>query len=689
VPLFYYRQHPVSLTKNQKKILDTRRKIKRKFVEKFRNNKIHKVLAIIPVVKQPTSSPEEAFTMLAGKPLLEYTLREALAVKTLDKIVVTSNDEDVLSYASQFKGVVVVKRPSNLIASDAGTKAIISHVIKELNAKEQYSPEAVIILYINTPLRKSGHIEKAIDTMAIFDVDTVVAVSEELAYCYTHDKHGLLPIKKNRDLRIEKNAIYKEIGAIFLSKMNVKTDKNFYGKKVSHIVMLPEESVKIKSAFDLWLAEKIINDWRKDVSIENKPKKMLLMTSPRPDLNETPLHLGDFRPPLGLGFLAAVLRKAGHEVLIVDNYIQHNDLGQLINRFMPDMVGIYVHTAAFKKAVELIKQVRQLTDAPIAVGGPHASLMPESFPQEVNYVVVGEGEKIIVDLLEGKIKERIILGHKLTNNELNDLPWPDYKDFFDKPYNWELSIFGLAVNKIFSMNTSRGCPYLCKFCGVVRFSGRQYRFFSAKKIVDEIQHLKLAYNVDGIYFREDNFTALRKRLKDFCELMIERKLNNLFWACESRVDGADRKTLALMYKAGCRGLYVGVESGSQRVLDNIKKGITVEQIKEFFKDCRDIGIRTYATFCFGTPGETEEDRQETERIIDIIKPTYCDRFVYIGIPRSEFYDYIECNKLYYYKDSSGFIFPFGYERLARRYYGKDDKRIIPYEPDLEVQGRVG
>jgi len=263
IPLFYYRQHQGSLTKDQRKIFETRGRIKRKFVDKHKNGEIPGVIAIIPVIKQARSSPEHAFTKLAGKYLIDYTLREVLETKMIKSVVVTSNDTKVLKYVSEIKGVISVKRPPNLTSSHTRLKAIVNHVVEEVGNTGNFKPDAAMILFINAPLRKTAHIEKAIDTMAIFDVDTVVSVEEELAYCYFHDKNGLVPVQRSRDLRIEKKAIYKENGAILLANLKEKIDKNLFGKKVGHVVMLPEESVKIKSAYDLWQAEKIISDWRK------------------------------------------------------------------------------------------------------------------------------------------------------------------------------------------------------------------------------------------------------------------------------------------------------------------------------------------------------------------------------------------------------------------------------------------
>lgn len=261
VPLFYYRQHPWELTKNQKKILEARRKIKRNFVKKFKNNRIPRVLAIIPVMKQ-SFSPESPFAVLNKKTLLQHTLSEVLGTKMLDKVVLTSNDDRVLSYSGKFRNINTIKRPENLATSHIGISLVVKYILKVLKEKENYCPDAIMVLYVNTPFRTSAHIEKAIDTLTIFNLDTVVSVAEELARCYFHDRQGLVPVQKSMDIRIEKRAIYKETGAILLSRVDAITDMSLYGKRVGHIVMLPEESLKVKSPFDLWLAERILVDWK-------------------------------------------------------------------------------------------------------------------------------------------------------------------------------------------------------------------------------------------------------------------------------------------------------------------------------------------------------------------------------------------------------------------------------------------
>ncbi len=124
-----------------------------------------------------------------------------------------------------------------------------------------HEPDAVLVLYINAPLRKAAHIEEAVNTLAIFDVESVVSVCEELAPCYTHALNGLVPISNRRDFRVERKSIYKENGAIMLSRVGAITPEDFLGKKVGHIVMLPEESIKINTEFEFWLAQKIMTEW--------------------------------------------------------------------------------------------------------------------------------------------------------------------------------------------------------------------------------------------------------------------------------------------------------------------------------------------------------------------------------------------------------------------------------------------
>ncbi len=261
IPLFYYRQHAKSLTQDKRKVLLARHRAKRNFVKAKFGKDMPKVLAIIPVRKQSSAFSDSALKDIAGKPLIYYTITEALKTDLLDRVVVTSDDEDVLRYVEDYPKTLGIKRPPELSLPNSRIEPTVNYILTFLKKAQNYHPDAVMLLYIHTPLRKYIHIEKAIDTMLIFDVDSIVSVCEDLNFYYRHTKDGLSPLTKRRLLRLERDALYKENGAIYLSKTSAIKRDNFLGAKIGHIVMLPEESVKIDCEFNHWLTEKIIKEW--------------------------------------------------------------------------------------------------------------------------------------------------------------------------------------------------------------------------------------------------------------------------------------------------------------------------------------------------------------------------------------------------------------------------------------------
>ena len=389
-------------------------------------------------------------------------------------------------------------------------------------------------------------------------------------------------------------------------------------------------------------------------------------------------------PPLGLGFLASFLLLRGHRVKILDNFIYgsnyphekfffHRNLLKALKSFQPDFVGVYVDSVSFQNALRLIALIKQNSFCRIICGGPHSSVMPESLPEEVDFVVRGEGEEAILSIVEGKINQRLVSASRIE--DLDILPMPAWQLYSLKRYALREEMY-FKQGPVFNLNTSRGCPFACAFCSVPGVWGGLYRAFSAGRIIEEIEFLIKNYNAKGIYFREDNFTADKERVHRFCDGLLSRGIK-IPWACETRVDTVDRNLMAKMKRAGCVGFYVGAESGSQRVLDALNKNITVGQIEDFFASCHSLGIITKASFIVGSPFEQEDDRQKTELLIKRIKPDYVSRVVFLGIPRSRLYNYILENRLYYYKDENGFLYPYGYREFTYRYYGRRAKRFIP------------
>ena len=255
-PLFYYRRHFTNLTKDEKKILDTRRTIKRNFVKNRFKDKILKVAAVIPVRGHSGHYSDLALKEINGKKLIDYTIAEALKTDLLDKVILTTNDDEIFNYCRKYKQVKRIKRPDELCKINTDILSTLNYILKQLE-EEGYRPDAVMVLYVNSPLRRAGHIEKSIDTMMIFNVDSVISVCEDIRNHYQHQSTGLRPLFSQRRLRLERDALYEENGAIYLTKTNF-IENNTYGEQIGHIVMLKEESFNIHNQFDFWLVEKIL-----------------------------------------------------------------------------------------------------------------------------------------------------------------------------------------------------------------------------------------------------------------------------------------------------------------------------------------------------------------------------------------------------------------------------------------------
>ena len=406
-----------------------------------------------------------------------------------------------------------------------------------------------------------------------------------------------------------------------------------------------------------------------------KYKRVMLTTARMPDPGTTALHYGDLRPPMGLGYIAALLEKHGIEVTIVDNYVEECDMKAEIDDFKPDLIGLYMHTPGYYVALDLINEIKELTSVPLVVGGPHASLCPETIPDQVDYICQGEGEFVMLELCRGANFPRLI-DNAISGRikKLDDMPFPDYDHFWGKNYNWRFDIYGNDSSRVFTMHTSRSCPYRCSFCGVDAIWTRRYTYFSAKKIVEEIDHYVDKYGIDGIYFREDLFTANPNRLKEVCDLLIERPYS-INWACEARADITDRAVLDKMYESGCRGMYLGVESGDDEGLKKKKKDLDLDTMRQFFGHAKEAGLPTYATFCIGTPGETEEEIAATERFIEEINPTTYDKFAYLGLPKSQDYHTLLETKDYYHIDAGKVVYSETFYEMAHRLYDKNDQRL--------------
>lgn len=394
--------------------------------------------------------------------------------------------------------------------------------------------------------------------------------------------------------------------------------------------------------------------------------KVLLI---RPDIPKD-APLGKLPPymPLGLAFLAAVLEKEGFEVAVLDNYIlekDQNSLAREIQEIKPDVIGVTCNIATTPTVAEVVEIGKQ-EGIPTVVGGPQVTIAPGRTLKRTggDIGVVGEGEITFLELCKV-----LSIGHHITIEDIRNIPGLVIKASNEnylvtgkrKPIA-NLDILPFLPNHLFPyekyarstpeirttpldwMSTSRGCPFNCAFCSNIHVWGRNYRCMGAKRIVDEIEHMMQTYGTRAIEFREDNFTVKKKRVLEFCKLISERGLK-IDWMCESRVDLVNERLLETMRKSGCVYIYFGVESGSQRVLDFLRKGITLEQTENAFSLCKKVGIKTGASIMIGIPNQTLKENYES---IDFVKQIDADIVYFnpfMGYPGSDIYQYIIDNDL--------------------------------------------
>lgn len=346
-------------------------------------------------------------------------------------------------------------------------------------------------------------------------------------------------------------------------------------------------------------------------------KVAFLTAKPNPDnlINNHRFAVDERRHPTGIGYLYACLRQDKIYASIYDRYCG-DDYWPYDDFESYDFVGIYCSSICTEDISWMISKLKSKI---IAVGGPHASLYPEWFPEKVLYIVQGEAEYLIRDIINGNIDSRIIKPQRLTNEDLDNLPRFPWEVFYKDRHNYLKTFPFSTITPIFTFNTSRACVYNCSFCSTRKIWGRKYTYMSADRIFDDMEYVR-SLGSSGVYFREDNFTIHRERVIALCEKLLRNK-PYLIWACETRADLVDEEMISLMRRAGCIGFYIGVESLSQHMLNIFNKDISVDRIVKTFELCHKYHVKTAASFIVGHPEETVADVIENKRVLDIVRPT--------------------------------------------------------------------
>ena len=382
-------------------------------------------------------------------------------------------------------------------------------------------------------------------------------------------------------------------------------------------------------------------------------KVMLIRYHPEGDINtEAPNSLMDEAgvvPPLGIAYIAAVLEKGGHNVVILDCMalkLSEEETLKKIMEYKPQVVGVTAMSTTIRGALKAASLAKK-SGAIVIMGGPHTSANPKEIMSYnfIDYCIWGEGEYPMLDLVNALEKNESI-------NHIKGLIYRKEKEICINPPYFVDNLDGLpyparhllpvekysviiALHPIATIVSSRGCPFQCENCSK-DINHNKYRVRDPKKFVDEMEYLIKNYKVKEIIIIDDTLTLNKNNITAICKEIINRNIK-IKWESPTRVDCVDPELLKLMYKAGCRRLRYGVESGDQEILSLMKKGITLKQVEDAFKWTKKAKIEAFAYFMIGYRNETEETIKKTIKFAKKIKADMAMFTVATPLPNSEFY----------------------------------------------------
>lgn len=366
--------------------------------------------------------------------------------------------------------------------------------------------------------------------------------------------------------------------------------------------------------------------------------------------------------PLGILYIASVLRKKGHKISFVDMTFEKDKSILEKTAKNSDLIGMSCTSLLFERTCNLIKEIKKTNSIiPCFLGGSHGTNNPESaLKAGFDYVIIGEGETTVqelvsklekkekIDSIQGlalKKQGNIIINPKTSfTQDLDKIPFPardlwNYNQYF-KTGTTEIGIIA-----------TRGCPYNCLYCKpmVDKLFGNKVRKRSAKNVVEEIEEIVKDYKhlFEGdvkLWFKDDTLTLCGDNwFKEFKEELEKRDIR-IDWGCHTRVDNVNFELLKTMKGAGLSHISFGVESGSQKILNYYRKGTTVEQAIRTFDMCKKLDIETFAYFMIGAPIETKEDLEMTYKLIKRIKPDGLDVYTTMPYPGNDLYSLVKKNR---------------------------------------------
>jgi anaerobic magnesium-protoporphyrin IX monomethyl ester cyclase len=363
-----------------------------------------------------------------------------------------------------------------------------------------------------------------------------------------------------------------------------------------------------------------------------------------------PLGTKHSMQPLDIPYTAAVLRDKGVPVDVLDCLGCDWELSELILRLQdqkPGLVAIRTSTPTFDWDMRVARIIKMVTNSKIVVFGPHVTLFPRQVIRQtfVDAIVLGEPELTFLDIAERGLfsgckgvwhKEGGDIARNGTREpieNLDQLPFPAWDSMPYQAYEGGALMRNLAP--FVTALTSRGCPHGCAYCPYPVIQGRKLRVRSPENVVDELEWLANGLGVRAVLFRDPEFALHRDRVVGICEGILERKVR-LAWRCETRMEDLDEELIALMAKAGCIGINMGVESADEQVLRNVKRrAIPSEQAAKAVRACKKNGIEAFCFFILGLPGETRESALRTIDYALKLNPAFVQFTVATPYPGTE------------------------------------------------------
>ena len=369
-------------------------------------------------------------------------------------------------------------------------------------------------------------------------------------------------------------------------------------------------------------------------------------------------------PPLGLGYLASVLKvKGGHEVSLYEaargSLSGMDSLVDFLKEKTPGVVGVQVYSMDLPVVKEYLRTIKEWNPETVTIlGGPHPSSIPvetfEYFGSDLDFLLCGEGEYGFLNFVN-RIEEgasdfsgvrglawpgedgAIVRNKTELIEELDELPWPAWELMAPDSYG-HAPLGGVSKNfPVAPIIVSRGCPYICTFCAAKTVYGDGFRYRSIDDVIEEIRFLKKDFAVKEIMIQDDNITFKKDVIMEFCEKIAPLEIE---WNCLNgiRLNSLDGEIVRAMKGAGCHAVAVGIESGSQKILHDMNKKLKIETIREKIGLLSENGMKVTGQFIIGYPTETREDVLKTIRFAKELPIQLAAFASFMPLPGSKIYD---------------------------------------------------